>query len=123
MNPILGETYTMIWEDGSKIFLEQSSHHPPVSNYIMYGPDNNYKYWGFSNFSSHAGFNSLKVVNKGKRTVEFKDKTKITFDFCDEIYSNSFWGTLRHESLGDIKYVDEVNGYNCHIKFGNIKKK
>ena len=89
----------------------------------MYGPNGNYKYHGYSNFSSHAGFNSLKVVNKGKRTVEFKDKTKITFDFCDETYSNSFWGTLRHESLGDIKYVDEVNGYKCHIKFGNIKKK
>jgi len=61
LNPILGETYEMFYDDGSKIFLEQTSHHPPISHYIMYGPEENYKYYGFSQFSSSAGLNSLKV--------------------------------------------------------------
>jgi len=52
-----------MFEDGSKMFLEQVSHHPPVSNYYMIGPNNNYKYYGSSNFSSGAGFNSVKVKN------------------------------------------------------------
>jgi hypothetical protein len=123
MNPILGETYNMIWEDGSEIFLEQTSHHPPISHYIMYGPNKNYKYYGYSHFSSSAGFNSLKVVNKGKRTIEFMDKTKISLDFTDDSYSNSFWGTLRHEITGTTTYRDETNGYKCIIQSGSVKKK
>ena len=123
MNPILGETYELLWQDGSRVYLEQTSHHPPVSHYIMYGPNNSYKFHGQSNFSSSAGLNSLKVTNKGKRQVEFNDGTKIEYNFCYESYSNSFWGTLRHESLGEIVYRDLTNGYECVVKFGSVKKK
>jgi|LauGreDrversion4_2_1035121.scaffolds.fasta_scaffold174336_4 hypothetical protein len=123
MNPILGETFEMLWEDGSHAFFEQTSHHPPVSHFIMYGPNNSYKFHGFSNFSSSAGLNSLKVVNRGKRMVEFPDGTKIAFNFASETYSNSFWGTLRHECHGDITFKDLTNGYECVVVFGSVKKK
>src|SRR5690606_11428179 len=108
---------------GSKVFLEQTSHHPPVSHYVLYGPNDNYKFYGYSNFTSGAGMNSLKLTNKGKRYVEFKDGTKIFFNFCIEQYSNSFWGTLRHESTGEMTFKDLVNGYECLLKFGTVKKK
>lgn len=62
LNPVLGETFELAYEDGSQIFLEQTSHHPPTSHYIMYGPNNNFKFSGFSSFSSSAGLNSLKVL-------------------------------------------------------------
>jgi hypothetical protein len=62
LNPILGETYEMLYEDGSKIYLEQTSHHPPISHFWMIGPNNFYKFHGFSNFTSSAGLNSLKVL-------------------------------------------------------------
>ena len=61
LNPILGETFETFYDDGSKIYLEQSSHHPPISHYIMYGPNNTFKFSGFSHFTSSAGLNSLKV--------------------------------------------------------------
>jgi hypothetical protein len=31
LNPILGETYQAIMEDGTEIMLEQVAHHPPIS--------------------------------------------------------------------------------------------
>lgn len=123
MNPILGETFEMLWEDGSHVYLEQTSHHPPVSHFLMYGPDNSYVLHGYSNFSSSAGLNSLKVTNKGKRMVEFSDGTKISFNFASETYSNSFWGTLRHECQGDITFKDITNGFECSVLFGSVKKK
>jgi len=123
LNPILGETYEMLWEDGSRMYLEQTSHHPPISHYLMLGPENNYKYYGYSNFSSGAGMNSVKVSNKGKRFVEFNDGTKVMFNFCYEQYGNSFWGTVKHESLGEITYKDVTNGYECVLKFSSVKKK
>jgi len=48
----------------------------------MLGPNNNFKFYGYSNFSSSAGLNSLKVMNKGKRVFEFNDGTTITSNFC-----------------------------------------
>jgi hypothetical protein len=123
MNPILGETFEMLWEDGSRVFLEQTSHHPPVSHFIMYGPKNSYTYHGYSNFSSNAGLNSLKVLNRGKRLLEFPDGTKISFNYAGESYSNSFWGTLRHECSGELTFKDLTHGYECTIQFGQVKKK
>jgi hypothetical protein len=123
LNPILGETYEMLYEDGSKIFLEQSSHHPPISHYIMYGPKDSFKFSGFSHFTSSAGLNSLKLYNKGKRVIELNDGTKIHTTFCNEVYSNTFFGTVRHESVGEISFKDVSNGFECVIKFDSVKKK
>lgn len=89
----------------------------------MYGPKENFKYYGYSVFSSSAGFNSLQVINKGKRFVEFKDKSIIEFNFCEENFSNCFWGTVNLQSLGTIIYVDKKNDLQCTLKFKNDAKK
>jgi len=80
MNPILGETYEAIFSDGTKVFMEQTSHHPPVSHYELVGQ--NYYMSGFSVFKSSAGLNSMTVINNGKKMVKFTDGTEIKFDFC-----------------------------------------
>jgi len=123
LNPLLGETYQFLYEDGSQIYIEQTFHHPPISHYLMIGPNSNYKFHGFSNFVTSAGLNSLKLTNKGKRHFEFNDGTKIVTSFCYEYYSNAFFGTLRHESLGEIKFNDFKNEIECVLKFGSVKKK
>jgi len=123
LNPVIGETYETLWEDGSKIYLEQTSHHPPVSNFYMIGPKKNYKYHGYVNYSAGAGFNSVKVHNKGKRIVEFADGGKIQFNFGSEEYNNSFFGTIRHEAVGEMLFKDLVHGFELVLKLGNVKKK
>lgn len=37
-NPILGETWQAQLSDGTCMFMEQISHHPPVSAFHMEGP-------------------------------------------------------------------------------------
>jgi hypothetical protein len=37
-NPILGETWQAALSDGTALFLEQISHHPPISAFQMFGP-------------------------------------------------------------------------------------
>jgi len=81
LNPVLGETYEAMFSDGSNVFVEQSSHHPPVSHYEVYGINNSYYYAGYSQFSTSAGLNSLTVTNKGKRFMKFKDGVRFDFDF------------------------------------------
>lgn len=86
LNPVLGETFEGYFEDGSKFYVEQSSHHPPISHYEVYGPGNSYYYCGYSQFSSSAGLNTLYVNNKGKRYMKFKDGVRFDFDFYDVSY-------------------------------------
>ena len=50
LNPIIGETYQAHLEDGSAIYMEQISHHPPVSYMLIDGPCNSYQWSGYSVF-------------------------------------------------------------------------
>jgi hypothetical protein len=39
------------------------------------------------------------------------------------MYSNTFWGTPKHESLGEMTFKDELGGMICIVKFANVKRK
>lgn len=39
LNPIIGETLQAELKDGTKIYCEQISHHPPISYFLIYGPN------------------------------------------------------------------------------------
>lgn len=73
LNPILGETCIGIYPDGTKLYTEQISHHPPISYLTIYGPDKSYLMYGNYNYESNAGLNSLKLKNRGSRHIKFKD--------------------------------------------------
>jgi hypothetical protein len=45
-NPLIGKTLEASMEDGSKIFIEHTSHHPPISNFIVEGAKGKYKLYG-----------------------------------------------------------------------------
>lgn len=61
-NPILGETLQATFADGSEIYCEHTSHHPPISNYLMYPKDKKgYIYYGFYEFVGSMSGNSLRA--------------------------------------------------------------
>lgn len=119
LNPILGETYEMIWEDGSHEYVEQTSHHPPISHFLIYGPNNNYRYHGYLCFTSNAWINSFKLTNTGKRAIDFKDTT-LDFNYSVDQYSNTFIGVLRHECIGEMKFNDKATGLSSKFKMGKV---
>jgi hypothetical protein len=45
------------------------------------GQNRNFKYYGYYLIEAKAGLNSLTLINKGKRTVKFKDGQQIDFDY------------------------------------------
>ena len=94
LNPIWGETYEMMWEDGSHEYVEQTSHHPPCSNFLLIGPNNNYKFSGYLNFKSNAWINSMKLTNTGKR--------------C--------------ENIGNVYWNDTTHGINATMELGGSAK-
>lgn len=67
LNPVIGETLQASFADGTQVYCEQVSHHPPISYFLAVGPEGGYRYYGCYNFSAHAGLNSMELVNKGHR--------------------------------------------------------
>ena len=116
LNPILGETYEMMWEDGSHEYVEQNSHHPPRSHFIIIEHEKKWRYYGYFDFTSNGWFNSFKLTNSGTRFAEFSNtKSKIQFNYPIDNFSNTFWGTMRQESIGQLTFKDLVNGYQAII--------
>jgi len=124
LNPILGETMHGHYNDGSQLFLEQTSHHPPISYALMYGPNKSYKYYGPSIFAASAGLNSLTLSVKGWRKAEFHNpEQEIHNTFPNETYDGTFWGTCVHETLGTMEFNDKKNQISCELRFGKVKKR
>ena len=73
LNPVIGETCTGFFKDGTKCYSEQISHHPPVSYFYIVGPNKGYTYYGYGTYEAKAGFNSGKLINRGWREIKFAD--------------------------------------------------
>ena len=71
LNPILGETYQGDLEDGTTVFMEQVCHHPPISYMLQVGPNNSYRWWGYSSFTPKAHMNSIDLNVEGVKFIEF----------------------------------------------------
>lgn len=73
LNPIIGETCEASYNDGTQLYSEQIGHHPPVSYFLVIGPNESYRYYGNYNYASSAGLNSVTLKNSGAREILFKD--------------------------------------------------
>lgn len=71
LNPVLGETVNGHLDDGTLLYAEQISHHPPISYFFCKGQE--YQYYGYYVYEATAGLNSITLKNKGKRYIKFKD--------------------------------------------------
>ena len=71
LNPVLGETFEAVGADGSKIYVEQTSHHPPVSHMYVEGPDGRYIVHGWNEYIVKAWLNSAQCKARGTRQVIF----------------------------------------------------
>ena len=80
-NPIIGETYQAINEnDGSRLYVEQTEHHPPTFNFSVYGPNNHFEYNGFGTIIAHLdNINMIKGERVGKILLKFDDGSLFTF--------------------------------------------
>ena len=79
LNPILGETYQCEGPDGAKLYFEQTSHHPPVTHFLIEQPDGNYKVNGWFDYSISSGPMTAKCTSSGYKIITFADGGKIKY--------------------------------------------
>ncbi|EFJ41509.1 hypothetical protein VOLCADRAFT_121628, partial [Volvox carteri f. nagariensis] len=124
-NPILGETWQASLSDGTTMFMEQISHHPPVSAFHMEGPGGAYRFLGLSQptVSIVVKYYGFKTVAKGFRYVDFPDGTRIELHYPQYYIKNVVYGSSRPraEVDGQAILVDVRNKLKTVINFGALK--
>ena len=116
LNPILGETYQARGQDGSHIYLEQISHHPPISYMSVEHED--YKVTGSMEWVIRAGLQSAEVEYIGTRTITFKDGGCIEMNFPKDKIYGLFIGTFGHQMVGKQAFRDVENDLSAEVQFG-----
>jgi len=122
LNPILGETFEAYGQDGSKIYMEQTCHHPPISHMYVDGPDQNYIMTGWSSYTINAGMNSATLTADGHKLIKFEDGCTIRCTNTNDLIYNIFMGTMGHQLAGSMEFHDEKNDVHATYTFGNIRR-
>ncbi len=73
LNPRLGETLQAGLEDGTQIFMEQTSHHPPITHVLYIGPNGSYVMYGKLKLEGKLSINSMSFFSESKLKVRFQD--------------------------------------------------
>ena len=113
-NPILGETYQATLPDGSRLYIEQTEHHPPSFNYLMYGPQNHFILSGFGTIE--AQLDTINVIlgdRIGKNIIKFADGSIYSFSNLKSRVSGVVMGDRIYNYYGDLVIKDYKNKVEC----------
>lgn len=116
-NPIIGETFEASFEDDTLIFCEQTSHHPPITNWEVVGPNNMYHFYGSGEL--HASFrgNSIKGHQEGCHYIDFSlDGGQIEYKLPEVWVRGIMWGDRIIEYDGVITFTDKKNKLVAEVK-------
>ena len=120
-NPILGETLQGQFEDGTEVYCEHTSHHPPITNFHMHPKDKSYEYWGYYEFTANMGTNTLKSGLRGPNNIRFADGQHIRFKVPDFKLGGTVVGDRTIEATGNLFFEDLTNNRKAVIIFSTYK--
>ncbi len=112
-NPILGETFQAKVDD-SMFYIEQTSHHPPILNFLFLGA--NYKAYGYYEPEINTGANSIRARFKGSYTIELKDKSIYKVFFPEFKLSGTLFGNRSIKYCGTMNIADEANDLLAYVE-------
>jgi hypothetical protein len=118
LNPILGETFFAEKRDGTKIYCEQISHHPPVSAYLINHPTGAYKLHGKGEVTAKmAGLNTIDGSRTGETVIEFSDGGKIIVANPEMRIEGLMMGDRTLNFMKSFTFTDQVNQITAEITF------
>jgi hypothetical protein len=115
-NPLLGETFQGNFPDGTQVFAEHVSHHPPVDSFFILAA--NYVIFGFTELEGAIKFNSLLGSFKGPTTVKFHDGQSVIFHQPKFRLEGMLWGDRTLAWEGEFKFEDPKNNWVAILHIG-----
>mmetsp|Transcript_3905 Transcript_3905/g.4289 ORF Transcript_3905/g.4289 Transcript_3905/m.4289 type:complete len:461 (-) Transcript_3905:453-1835(-) len=124
-NPILGETYQATLADGSEIYCEHISHHPPIANFQIFGPNRSYEFYGSYEFTAkiEPTSNKLRAVQVGLSHVKFPDGHHVSFILPKINLGGVMWGDRTISWAGVMQFFDHSEGTKATIEFDHGRSK
>lgn len=113
-NPIWGETFQCNIGN-NRMFIEQTSHHPPIYNYVMDGK--NYVKYGYEEIKAETGANSVTVSAIGKREIKFTDGTVHSVITPRAVSTGITLGDRTYNIYGSLYVIDHENDFIAIIDF------
>jgi hypothetical protein len=114
-NPILGETFQAAFCDGTDVYMEQTTHHPPASNWQMVGAGNTFQYWGRGVGSASARGNVIRGYQHGPNVLDFPNGQRITWNLPVLTVQGIAWGDRVQHFDGMLQFRDDTNHLSCDL--------
>lgn len=121
-NPLLGETMQGEFPDGTKFYLEHTSHHPPVANFLVEDADGGYRLSGYLEVVGKMGANSLTSGLRGPCDIVFKDGHHVRFGVPFYRLGGTLYGDRTIEVVGSNTFEDFTNNRKAVLIFNSFKK-
>ena len=113
-NPIIGETYQAELPNGTKVYMEQTEHHPPSLNYLIYGPQKHFTMSGFGPVEGHLeSINVIRGGRNGKNIIKFADGSIYSFTSLKTRVTGVVMGDRVYNFYGDSIIKDYTNKIEC----------
>lgn len=118
-NPYLGETYEATYPDGSELFMEHTSHHPPISNFLIktvYGATVSGRFEHVPDMST----NEMELIYRGPFNIQFSDGSKSTMFYPTGVQAGIVFGSRMLKFAKKICYIDEANHIKGYLELGKV---
>jgi hypothetical protein len=122
-NPTLGETYVGRWENGTTIYAEQISHHPPISCVQIRCPNNRWKIDAQFCFKIEQGLTHFDFSQNGSTKLEFDDGSLYEWQFPVIRILGILKGDRITKVKGPLKMKDLRNSLEAEIEIAPKKSK
>jgi hypothetical protein len=121
-NPLLGETLQGKFEDGTRFYCEHTSHHPPITNFLVEDPNGLYTLSGYYEIHGKMGGNHLISGLRGPNNLTFKDGQRIRFGFPSYKLGGTVMGERTIETIGSCTFEDLTNNRKAVLLMSSFKK-
>jgi len=108
--------------DGTKFYCEHTSHHPPISNFLVEDADGMYKLYGYYEVTGKMGPNNLVSGMRGPNNIIFKDGQHIRFGFPSYKLGGTVMGERTIETIGSCTFEDLTNHKKAVLCMNTFKK-
>lgn len=105
--------------DGTEVYCEHTSHHPPVSNFLIIGKG--FRFYGRYEYiaKGNTTFSELKMIQDGPNIVEFTNfKEKIVFNLPCSKLSGLMGGDRTLKWSGIMSFLNEGQNLKAVLKIG-----
>lgn len=125
LNPFLGEVFVGRWGDLSAnqsigettLLLEQVSHHPPVTAYVIANEQNGVLLQGYNGIKASISTAAINVKQYGHALLEFKGLEELYLITLPPLHIEGLITALPFVELDGTSYIQSSNGYMAQIEF------